>query len=191
GANALTDHQRKGAASGSHGCHKNRPETENARFINGFARGFAVVALGLDGKIDHEDAVFLDNADEEDDADNGDHAEVEARHDQENGGSDAGGRQGGKDGERVDVAFVKDAQDNIDGGQSGGDEPGFVGDRRLEGLESPGEFAMNCGGKAQPLLHRNDGVAGLAEADARSEVKGDGRGWELAIMIDGSGGGVG
>ena len=67
-----TAHQRR------HGGHHDRPETDNAGFENGLARGHTRIALRFESEIDHHDSVLFHDADEQDDADDGDDAQIEA-----------------------------------------------------------------------------------------------------------------
>ena len=54
-----------------------------------------LLALGRDREVDHHDAVLLDDADQQNDADQGDQAEVESEHHQDGERADAGRGQGG------------------------------------------------------------------------------------------------
>ena len=53
-------------------------------------RALPLLALRLQGEVDHHDGVLLDDADEQDDADQGDHAEVVAEQHQRQQRADAG-----------------------------------------------------------------------------------------------------
>ena len=78
--------------------------------------------LDLHGKIDQHDAVLLDDADEQYDADEGDHGQVVVHRHQQQQRAEAGRRQGRDDGDRVDHALVEHAEDEVDDEQRGGDE---------------------------------------------------------------------
>src|SRR5207245_5324522 len=69
------DGQRDAGEQRGHGRHQDRTETSAAGFENGISRRQAAVTLGLQREIHHHDAVLLDDADQENDADKGDHGE--------------------------------------------------------------------------------------------------------------------
>ena len=59
-----------------HRRHHDRPETQQAGLVDRLLRAFAFLPLGLQGKVDHHDRVLLHNADQQDDADQRDNAEL-------------------------------------------------------------------------------------------------------------------
>ncbi len=83
------------------------------------------LALGGDGEVDHHDAVLLDDADQQDDADQRDHRQVVMERHQDQQRADAGRRQGRQDGQRLDVALIQHAQDDVDGDQRRRDQEGW------------------------------------------------------------------
>ncbi len=99
--------------------------------------------------------------------------------------------QRGDDGQRMHQAFVKDAEDDVDGEQSGENENGFGAEGLLVGLQGAGEEAVDGGGHAHALLHLADGEGGVAEGDAGSEIEGDGDGRKEAGVVERERGGVG
>src|SRR5262249_4694415 len=72
---AGADHQRHAAEQRGHRRHQDRPEPQRARLVDRIPRTEAVLALLLEREIDQHDAVLLDDADQENDADDGDDAE--------------------------------------------------------------------------------------------------------------------
>src|ERR1700756_5402513 len=114
GAGAGAKGQGKRAEESGHGGHENGTEAKHTGFEDGVLGAFAAFALGLQGEVDHHDGVFLDDADEQDDADNGDDVEVLLEKHQSEHRADAGGWERRNDGERVHEAFVKDAKNDID-----------------------------------------------------------------------------
>ena len=92
------------------------------------------LAFGGDRKVDHHDAVLLDDADQEDDADQGDQAEIKSKRHQDRERADARRRQRREDGQRMDVAFVENAQDQIHHNQRRQDQKRNRAERLLEGL---------------------------------------------------------
>ena len=67
------------------------------------------------GEVDHQDGVLLDDADQQDHADQGDDRELDLEDDQGDHRADPGRGQGGEHGQRVDVALIEDAQHQVDG----------------------------------------------------------------------------
>ena len=79
GAGSGTEHQRHGAEDRGHRGHHDRPEAQQAGLVDRVTRRQALDALGLQGEVDHHDGVFLDDADQQNDADDGDDVEVVAQ----------------------------------------------------------------------------------------------------------------
>ena len=70
------------------------------------ASGFALGAFGFKGEVDHHDGVLLHDADEQDDTDDGDEAQLGSAEHECQQRSDASRWQCGEDGDRMNVAFV-------------------------------------------------------------------------------------
>ena len=70
------------SASGSraehraHRRHHDRTKPQQTSLVDRLERALALVALGLERKIDHHDRVLLDDADQQNDADERDQAQV-------------------------------------------------------------------------------------------------------------------
>ena len=75
GAHAAAECQGKSAKERRQCGHHDRPEAQQTGLEDGFFSRFALLALGLERKVDHHDGVLLHNADEQDDADQRNHAE--------------------------------------------------------------------------------------------------------------------
>ena len=73
-------------------------------------------------KIDHHDSVLLDDTDQEDHADQRDHAEIEPEQHQHQQRANASRRQSGQDGQRMYVAFIQHAENEVDDDDRGGDK---------------------------------------------------------------------
>ena len=82
-------------------------------------------ALSLERKVDHHDGVFLDDADQQDDADQGHYAQIVLRDQQCHNRSHARRRQGGENRDGVDVTFVEHSQNDVHRNDGGQDEPGL------------------------------------------------------------------
>ncbi len=74
------DNQRHRAEHGRKRRHQDRPEAREARLVDGLHRRQTAPALALQREVHHHDAVLLDDADQEDDADEGDHRQLGAGH---------------------------------------------------------------------------------------------------------------
>src|SRR6516164_4743825 len=79
GAGSSAEHERHGAEHRRHRRHENRPETLDAGLVDSLFRREALLALGMKGEVDQHDAVLLDDADQQEDANDGDHAQIEAK----------------------------------------------------------------------------------------------------------------
>src|SRR5439155_1573429 len=113
-------------------------------------------------EVNHHDGVLLDDADQQDDADERDHAELRVADQQRQNGPDPGGGECGEDGDGMDVALIKYAQDDVDGDQGSENQQGLVRERVLEGLSCALELGVDRGGQAHVSLgplNRLDGVA--------------------------------
>src|SRR5579871_3101824 len=135
GAGAGAESERERAEERGHGGHQNRTEAQDAGLEDSFLGILAIDTFGHEGEVDHHDGVFLDDTDKQDDADEGDDAEVQLGDEKSEHGADAGGRQGGQNGDGMNVALVEDAENDIDGEQRSDDEKWLSGEGRLEGLE--------------------------------------------------------
>jgi hypothetical protein len=106
-----------------------------------FLRRQTATALRLDREIDEHDAVLFDDTDQQNDADQRDQAEIKAEHHQCHKRAEAGGGQGREDRQRVDIALIEYAQDDVDDDDRCGDETGLTGQRHLERLRVALEIA--------------------------------------------------
>src|SRR6185437_3297884 len=69
---AGAERQRDAAHHGGQRGHQDGAEAQQAGLVDGLPRRFAVLALGLEREVNHHDGVLLHNADEQDEADEGD-----------------------------------------------------------------------------------------------------------------------
>jgi hypothetical protein len=159
-------------------------QAQQARLDDGVGRRRASFALCLEREVDHHDRVLLDDADQQDDADQRHHVQLRAGEQQGQEGADAGRRQGREDGDRVDVALVEHAQDEVDGDQRGQDQQRLVGERRLERLRGALEAAVDGGGQVERADRLGRGGDRGAQRDARREVERQGHYRELALVTD-------
>ena len=139
------------------------------------------LALGIEGKVDHHDPVLLHDADEEDDADEGDNAELGAEHEEGEECAHPGGRQGGEDRDGVNVAFIEDAEDDVDHYEGREDEEGLVGEGCPEDLGRPLEAPADAGRQLQPAHRFFHRLHRLPEGRALLRIEGDGDRRELPL----------
>ncbi len=98
--------------------------------------------------------------------------------------SDAGRRQRGEDGDRMNVAFIQDPQHNIDRHQGRSDQQGLIRQRVLKRLRYALKAAADGGWQANLAggpLDRRDRVA---KRRTGYEIERDGDGGKQALMID-------
>ena len=167
--------KRKRAEQRRHGGHQDRPEAQQAGFVDRVARALVFLALGGECEIDHHDGVLLHDADQQNDADHGDDAQIGVEQHQRQQRADAGRRQRGENRDRVNVALVQHAENDVDRGQRRGDQHGLVAERVLIGLRGSGERgAGSVGGR--PTLRGRSSIASTASPSATSgrEIEGDG-----------------
>src|SRR6185312_5867428 len=93
GTDACPEGQGQSAEERGHGGHDDGAEAEAARFDDGLIGGETAPPFGVERKVDHENGVFLDDADEQQDADQGDNTEWDVEHHQREKRAYAGGRE--------------------------------------------------------------------------------------------------
>src|SRR5579859_6256665 len=191
GANTGAKREGKTAEKRGHRGHHDRTETQEAGFVDGIERGFAFDSFGFKCEVNHHDGVFLDDANQEDDANERDNTEFRAAEEKGGNGADAGGRQRGKNRDGVDEAFVKDAEDDINGDESGEDEHGLIGERILERSRGALKLSLNARRQIQIGFGGVDGIDGVAERGVGRQVERKSDDGKLALMIQGERGGIG
>ena len=102
------------AMSAAHGGHHDRTETQQAAFMDRIGGRFAVLALRVDGEVNHHDGVFLHDADEHDEADETVDVQIKAKNHQRQQRAKSGRRQAGQNRERMDETFVENSEDDVD-----------------------------------------------------------------------------
>src|SRR5665213_4407301 len=146
--------------------------------------GRSAGALTHKSEVDHHDRVFLDDADQHQHPDDGDHAEVEAEDAQRQQRADHRRRQAGQDGQRMDEAFVENAQNDVDRQDRGKEQQPLSGGGILEYLGRPGEAGRYRGGQRKLLLDHRNLVGGVTQRHAGRQVERDGYSRKLAQLVD-------
>ena len=94
--------------------HHDRAKADDAGIENGSGGRFSVVSLRVESEVDHHDGVLFDDADEHEQADEAVDIQFLSEQRQRQQRAKAGGRQTGKNRERMDEAFVENAEDDVD-----------------------------------------------------------------------------
>ena len=85
----------------------------------------------------------------------------------------------------MDVAFVEDAEHEVDRGQRRGNQEGLAAERILIGLRGAGEHGLDGGRQADLAGGVLDGVDGIAQRDAGLQVERDGDRREQTLVVHG------
>ena len=150
GAGAAFDRQRQRAEQRGQRRHHDRAEAQQAGLHDGFVGRHALMPLRLQREVDHHDRVLLDDAHQQNDADQADHRQVLPEQHQRQDGADAGRRQRRENGDRVDVALVEHAEHDVDRDDRRQDQPGLAGQRFGELGRIAGIDADDAAGHADP-----------------------------------------
>ena len=129
---ALAQRQRNARQQRGHRGHHDGTESQQAGIVDRIGRVLSVLALALQCKVDHHDSVFLHNADQQNDADDGDDAEVLLEKMSASNAPTPGRRQRGKNRDGMNEALVQDAEHDVDRGQCGENQQTFIGERALK-----------------------------------------------------------
>ena len=162
GAGAAFDRQRQRAEQRGQCRHHDRAEAQQAGLHDRLVRRHALMAFGFEREVDHHDRVLLDDAHQQNDADQADHRQILPEQHQRQDGADAGRRQRREDGDRVDVALIEHAEHDVDGDDRRQDQPGLAGQRFRELGRVARIDADDAAGHADPgldRLHRLDRIA--------------------------------
>jgi len=107
----------KSAEQRGHGGHHDGPKAQQACLKNGLGRRFTSLAFSLKRKIDNHDAVFLHDADQQDDSNDGHYGEILVANDKCEQRTDSCRRQGGQNRDRVNETLIENAQNDVNGDQ--------------------------------------------------------------------------
>ena len=129
-------------------------------------------------------AFFFDDADQHDEADKRVDAQIDVEDHQRQQRAETGRGQTGENRDRVDVAFVQDAEHDVHHHDGDDQQHPQVAERTLERLGRALELRADGGGEllVGEVLHLVDD---LAERRAGLQVEGDGGRGKLPVVIDG------
>ena len=143
-----------------------------------------MVALRIQREIDHHNAVLFDNADQKHETDDGNDAEILAEKDKREKSPNTGRRKRGKNRDRMDEALIQDAEDDVNGNESGEDEQRHVGQRISEGCGGALEIGLQPRRHVHILLHFGDSRNCSAERGVGGQIEGNRNRRKLSLMVD-------
>src|SRR5215469_10942173 len=103
-------------------------ETQQASFVDSIEGRLDFFALGFERKINHHDGVFLDDADQQNQANEGDDTELHLEEQKRQDGSHTRGGKRGENGDGVNIALIEHTQHNIDSDERGKNQHWLVGE---------------------------------------------------------------
>ena len=171
---AKANGQRQCAQAGGQRGHEDGAQALEAGFAHGAARVQAPLAFGAQGKVDDEDGVFLDDANEQEHANEGHDGEFHLHGQKRQHGSEARAGQGGEHGQRVNQALVQDAQHEVDDDDGGNDEPHLLALLLLHLRGVARELAAHAVGHADGVFGFAHGFLRGLQADAVGQVEREG-----------------
>ena len=118
-----------------------------------FRRAPARARVPLQREVDHHDGVLLDDADQHDHADKGVERQRQADQIQRQQRAHRRRRQARQDGQRVDEAFIQNAQDDVDHDDRHEQQHAHIRGGLLEGRGRALEAALNRSGMPICWLH--------------------------------------
>ncbi len=113
--------------------HQDQPEAQQRRLEDRLLGRLAAFALGS-RRVDDPDRVLLDDADQQNDADDADHVEILAGDHQRQQRPDAGRGQRRQDRDGMNEALVQHAQHDVDGDEGGDQQEDLARQGILESL---------------------------------------------------------
>jgi hypothetical protein len=128
-------------------------------------------AAAIQGEVDHHDGVFLDDADQHDDADEGVETEIDAKDQQRQQRAEARRGQPRKDRQGVDETLVENAEHQVDHQNRHQQQDAQALLRRLEGLCGALQAGVQRDRDAQLLFQRLDPVHRFTERYPRQQVE--------------------
>src|SRR6185437_3911227 len=181
---AQSDRDRQPAHDRGHRRHHDRPETQQAGFVDRVFGCRDAFALPGDGEVDHHDGVFLHDADQHHDADDRDDAEIHAEPHQCQQRAQSRGGQAGQNRDRVDEALIENAEHHVDHQDCRDQQHALTFERLLKDLRGALEAGRYRHREIHPAFELADFLDGLTERYTRREVERDGDRGQQSLMID-------
>ena len=123
---ACSESKGQSAEQRRHCGHQNGPESQKACLVDRLLRAEAIASFGFDREINHQNGIFLDDPDEQNNADDRDDAKLRIEEQQREYRTYAGRRKRGKNRDRMDIALIQHAKHNADGNERRKNEDGFA-----------------------------------------------------------------
>lgn len=139
--------------------------------MNSLLRAHAMFALSLQRKVDQQDTVLLDDANQQHHADQAHDAEVLPHRPEQNQRTEPRRGQGRNDRQRVHEALVEHAEDDVHRHQRSEDQPRLARQRTLKGLRRALEVAADRIGHAQLALGLLEDAHGIAKGHSPRQVE--------------------
>src|SRR5262249_11868724 len=126
----------------------------------------------------------LDNADQKNDADKGDYAQLAAAEVERQEGAEARRGQGRDDSQRMDEVFIEHAEYNVNSDQRRHDEQWFSCGRLHEGPGVSGKIRMYRIWQVEICQRLADACASLLDANTGAKIVSNGDSRKLALVFD-------
>ena len=149
---------------------------------DGVRRFASLLPLGLEREVDHHDRVFLHEADEQHDADERVHAQVDVKDQQRERRTERRERQSGQNGDRMYETLIQDAEHHVDHENRDHEERQQSCLRRLERLCCSREVRRDRA-RQRIACDMLDLVHGVAQGNARPEIERERHRRQLACMV--------
>ncbi|MNM51485.1 hypothetical protein D3C81_625460 [compost metagenome] len=181
---SLAQQQRQCAKDRCQGGHQDRPQAQQAGPANRLFRRKALMALQLQGQVDHQDGILFHHPDQQEQPQQRDQAELATGDVQRQQGTDARRRQCRENGQRVNVAFIQNTQHQVHQQQCAKDHEWLALLGLGKGIGSAAELGNHLLGQAQFGHRALQCRHGLIGAVALGDVEGDVFRSELAFVAD-------
>src|SRR4029079_906188 len=184
GAGAYGDHQRQCTEHGGHRGHQDRAETGEAGVVNRPFRRETEPPFAVEREVHHHDAVLLHDADEENNADEGNDREFRAKQLQRKQRTETGRRQRGNDGQRVGKTLIESAEHDVDSDQPCDQQKRLCAGGLFEGPDVAGKIGVDDVGQMEIDDGFFDSRGGILDRGIGCQVVRDGYRGELTLVID-------
>ena len=184
-ADAASKREWDSAKQSRHGRHHDGTKAEQACLIDGVRGVQPPMALCVQRKVDHHNAILLHDADQQNKADDRDHAQVLMKEEQRKEGSYTRRGQRGENGDGVNEALVKYAEDNVDRNQRGKDQQRHIRERVAKGCRRSLKISLEARRHMHIFLHFCDGRDSAAQRGVGREIERYSDGRELTLVRNG------
>src|SRR5262249_28824183 len=166
-----------------HRGHHDRSEPEQTRLVD---RGFgclAVLAFGLERKVDHHDRVLLHDSNQQNNPDEPYDVEFGAADHQRQNRADTRRRQRRENGQRMDVALIQDSENYVHRDYRGKNQQRLVCERSLKRLRRALKRRLDRRGQTDLGLCSFNRLDRLPKSGSRSQIERQRDRRKLALMV--------